>query len=627
MPVFRPSAQVRFTVRLDERADTSTLNARLKGGAETIGDFPPLPATSEGINAELQVVNNQIGSLLNQSGDIPGDQFDSRLERLRGRRIELQRAGDDPQKQPDATKRPPDQDTLVLTTLPISCQIRRTGIRDADEWEMEIDYRDLPLDPRAVRALGVEITVGTVIADEYEAGMLGSKREDGTPTSVVARQAGDFVLGSTTRLVGFADEWDVGYSSKNGDKVKLSGLDVGALPRNEPLPRGLSINLDKPIDQGVSGLLDEFASMKGLQVIYDGEGDPPIPSELMPRARKARKGKSSRKVRSGNQEMSVWDHITDVTVSLGFVPIFDGFELHISEPRTFFANADNKRTMVYGRNLDNLELARKLSGLTVPTIEVRCYDPQIGRTRWARAPEVAGKPSSGIYTPTDKPPSGGRANKVSPAGTAQDSIKVLTVKGVTDNAFLERIAQNSFDQIGRQEIEGNFSTIEITSFRSEEEGDLLNMRAGEPVEILVDSPPSDADQVPGDALSASGGALGGPVAQATSEPSTSAPTTTNFQELTAMSVARRAEYLIGIGWNPVVAQRMSQAMDSVSFNSVFRVQDVVINWSSDDGLKIDCGFYNFIVVRERPDEQDLSEPLSPGVEAAVDRALEAVGAL
>ena len=627
MPVFRPSAQVRLTIRLDERADTSTLNARLEGGTETIGDFPPLPATSEGITAELQSVNGQIGSLLNQSGDIPGDQFDSRLERLRGRRIELQRAGADPQKQPDATKRPPDQDTIVLTMLPVSCQIRRTGIRDADEWEIEIDYRDLPLDPRAVRAVGCEITIGTVIADEYEAGMLGAKRDDGTPTSVVARQTGDFVLGSTTRMVGFADEWDVGYSATNGDTVKLSGLDVGALPRNTPLPQGLNINLALPIDKGVSGLLDEFASMKGIQVIYEGVGEPPIPGDIMPRARKARKGKSARKVRSGNQEMSVWDHITDVTVSLGFVPIFNGFELRISEPRTFFANADNKRSMVYGRNLDNLELARKLSGLNVPTIEIRCYDPQIGRTRWARAPEVAGKPSSGIYTSTDRPPLASRANNVSPAGTAQDTIKVLTVKGVTDNAFLERIAQNSFDQIGRQEIEGNFSTIEITSFRSEEEGDLLNMQAGEPMEILIDAPPSDADQLAGSALSAAGGAIGGPVAQATAQASTSAPTTTDLQELTAMSIARRAEYLIGIGWNPVVAQRMSQAMDSVAFNSVFRVQDVVINWSSNEGLKIQCGFYNFIVVRERPDEQDLSEPLSDGVKSAIDDALAAVGAL
>ena len=627
MPTFRPSAQVRLTIRLDERAETSTLDSRLEGGTETIGDFPPLPATSEGIDAELQTVNGQIGSLVNQSGDIPGDQFDSRLERLRGRRIELQRAGDDPQKQPDATKRPPDEDTLILTTLPISCQIRRTGIRDADEWEMELDYRDLPLDPRAVRAVGVEITIGTVIEEEYEAGMLGAMRDDGTPTSVVARQTGDFVLGSTTRLVGFADEWDVGYNSKSGDTVKLSGLDVGALPRNTPLPRGVSINLGLPIDAGVSGLLNEFVSMKGIQVIYDGEGDPPVPADVMPRARKARKGKSARKVRSGNQEMSVWDHITDVLVSMGFVPIFRGFEMHISEPRTLLAGSTNKRTMVYGQNLDNLKLARKLSGLNVPTIEIRCYDPQIGRTRWARAPEVAGKPSSGIYTSTDKPPLASRANDVSPAGTAQDTIKVLVVKGVADNAFLLRIAQSAFDQIGRQEIEGNFSTIEITSFRSEEEGDLLNMEAGEPMEILVDAPPSDADQVPGNALSAAGGAIGGPVAQAAGSATTAAPTTTNFQELTAMSVARRAEYLAGIGWNPRVAQRMSQAMDAVAFNSVFRVQDVVINWASDTGLKIDCGFYNFIVVRERPDEQDISEPLSPGVESAIEDALAAVGAL
>ena len=598
------------------------LTAKLPGSSVTIGDFPDLPATSEGITAELISVNGQIGSILNQAGTIPSDQFQSRLERLRSRRNDLQRAGDDPQKQPGATKEPPDSDTLILTTLPVSCSIRRTGIRDADEWDIEIDYRDLPLDPRAVRAVFVEITVGTVIEEEYGAGMAGAKRDDGTLTSVVARQTGDFVLGSTTRSVGFADEWDIAYDAKNGDKVVISGLDVGALPRNEPLPRGLSINLDLPIDEGVKALIDEFPSMKGLQVIFDGEGDPPTPSDVLPAPLKARKKKSSRKVRSGNQEMSVWDHITDVLVSLGFVPIFEGFEMHIAEPRTFYANANNKRTMVYGRNLANLKFARKMSGLKVPTIEVRCYDPTIGRMRWARAPVVAGQPSSGIYTPTDKPPKAGRANDVTPAGTVQNTIKVLVVRGVMDNTFLERIAQSAFDEIGRQEIEGSFDTIEITSWESEEEGDLLNMKAGEPIEILIDSPPSGSDSKVGTALGAIGGAVGGPVGQAAFDGTTSAPTTTNVQELTAMSVSRRAEYLEGIGWNRNVAQRMSEAMESVAFNSTFRVQDVVIDWSANDGLKLQCGFFNFIVVRERPDEEDFSEPLAPGV---VDAALAAIG--
>ncbi len=627
MPTFRPSAQVRLQIRLDEREAVGTLDSRLSSNTASIGDFAPLPATSEGIEAELLVVNGQIGSLLNQSGTIPSDQFDDRLERLRGRRIELQRAGGDPQKQPDATKRPPDSDSLILTCLPIRCSISRTGIRDADEWEVTLDYRDFPLDPRIIRALFVEITIGSVIEDEYELGMLGEKREDGTPTSVVARQTGDFVLGSTTRLVGFADESGIEYDSDGGDTVTISGLDIGALPRNQPLPQGLSINLDKPIDMGVAELLDQFASMKGLQVIYDGEGDPPTPSELMPRARKARKGRSARKVRSGNQEMSIWDHITDVLGSLGFVPIFKGFELHISEPRTFYANTDNKRTMVYGQNLSKMQFARKLSGNKVPTIEIRCYDPGIGRTRWARAPKVAGKPSSGIFTSTDKPPKAGRANEVGPAGTAQDTIKVLSVRGVTNNAFLERIAENAFDQIGRQEIEGNFSTIEISSFRSEEEGDLLNMEAGDPIELLIAGPPSDSSGFVGDTLSAAAAAIGGPVGQAPAGESATAPTTTDVQELTAMSIARRAEYLVGVGWNERVAQRMSEAMDAVAFNSTFRIQDVNIDWSADDGLKIEVGFFNFIVVRERPGEADLSEPLSEGVLDAVDAALGAVNLL
>lgn len=620
MPVFHPSARVRMIIRVDERADTGKLKAKLKGQNSGVAGFPPLPATSEGIQKELIEVNDLISSTLNQADTFPGPFVADFLSDLRGRRDDLQSAGDDPQKQPNATKEPNDGDSIRLDMLPIKCSIERKGIHDADGWSIELDWRDVPIDPRVVRACFVEITLGVVAGDEYNAGMHGLRRDDGQGllSSIVPRQNGDFVLGSTTRSVGFCDTWKVGYDSDNGDGVMITGLDVSALPRQQKIGF-LSINLTLPIDKGVSALLDMFVSMRKIQVTYTGEGDAPVPAEFMPSPRKARGGKVASKIPAGDNNMSVWDHITDVCVSLGLTPIFSGFELTLAEPRTLYANAENKRTMVYGNNIADLKFSRNLVGPNAAqTIEVRCYDPVAGRLIWARAPSIPGKPASGILTPTDPIPQDRRPNQITAGGTAIEGVTTMTVKGVTDLKRLERIAENAFDDMGRQEIEGSFKTIEITSFRSDKEGDLLNMVAAEPIELLIAAPPTETDEIVGDLLGAAAAALPGPVAGALGQENTATPTTSNVQELTAMTIERRKDYLIGIGWNEEAASRMSEAMDTIGFNTVFRVHEVGIDWSIEDGLEIECSFMNFIVVRERPDEADISEPLSPEVQELLD---------
>ena len=94
--------------------------------------------------------------------------------------------------------------------------------------------------------------------------------------------------------------------------------------------------------------------------------------------------------------MTVWDHIVDTVVAVGYLPIIRGLEMYLIEPRTFYQSTSNAKKLVYGRNLKDLKYARKLGGISkVPTIEVRSPDPEIGRTRWARAPVKHGQQASG----------------------------------------------------------------------------------------------------------------------------------------------------------------------------------------------------------------------------------------
>jgi hypothetical protein len=174
---------------------------------------------------------------------------------------------------------------------------------------------------------------------------------------------------------------------------------------------------------------------------------------------------------------------------LALVPVMRGFTLYLLEPRTLFADPRRRRKMVWGKNLKGLSFSRKLGGVKCQTIEMRSPNPATGRTLWARYPVFAGQPPSGLLGKGGSPqPQKTRTAVVGPTGAADESILVQYVRGVTDLKLLERIAQNVFEEIGRQEIEGSFSTDDLDSFDSVVEGDLLDLQSGDPIDILVAKP-------------------------------------------------------------------------------------------------------------------------------------------
>lgn len=250
----------------------------------------------------------------------------------------------------------------------------------------------------------------------------------------------------------------------------------------------------------------------------------------------------------------------------------DGFDVALIRPRTHFAGTETKR-MVYGRNLEHLAFSRKLMGVKVPTIEVRCYDSEICRTRWARWPVRSGERRSGVMG-RDNPPRPLRANEVPPSGSNPDeSIKTFTVSGITDPSFLEQIAESVFEQLGRQEIEGNFVTADAWSYESEpDDGDLLGLRSGDAVELLLARADSQEDEDVG--------------------------SNATLNRIQAMDRARRRDYMVALGWDRTVADRFAALQDATGFQTTFRVSDVRFNWDQESGLKTTVDFINFITVRE-----------------------------
>jgi len=585
MTTFRPSSRVRLTLRTEEFDDTALLESRLPASESDLPTSPEVspeapaatsPASSSSASDLLTENQERRTELYSRRATMTSADFDQELARLDAERDAIVAANSS---SAEATSPPesvagtaPDDLTVLGDIEPISLQIERNALAAADTASAVLNYINAPIDPRILRAAHVELVLGVVSESDYESGMeLSTTRSDGSLTSLVEAPGEGSLLG-VTRFVGFVDSWATRYSP-DGDTISLECRDMSAQLRDLRLNPGESIDLDLPIDEGVSAFLESVsATSRGIEVTYLGEGSPPVPSASAPVRRRARRGRVARRARRGDQEMSVWDHITDVVRGLGLLPVTSDFALQITEPRTLTSTTDTKR-MVYGRNLESLEFSRKLSGVKVPTIEVRSYDPDRGRTLWARYPVRSGESASGILG-VDNPPRPLRANEIPPSGANPDEgVRVIIVSGVVDPAMLERVAQNSFDQLGRQEIEGTFSTFDSWSYDSTPTiSDLLSMKSGDAVELLVSSSSSTEDEDIGSANSLS--------------------------RIQAMDRARRADYLVSLGWDRVVADRFAALQDATGFQTVFRVQDVRISWDSSDGFKLTCSFVNFITVRE-----------------------------
>lgn len=594
MSIFRPSVQALFWLRVDELESTDVFDrlvaAQASGEGDIAGGVSTQPTvTAEQLSDPARAIDDIVASRLQLEQNVKDGVLSLESYEIARRRLEAERelvlAA---QQQPDDQPRPwmllgasPDARYGRFGVQPLSCEIERNGFRTADTARMSIDWRVLPFDPRIIRAAAVEIVIGVVDDERFVDGIAGEvDPETGLPISVIDQNPAAPLAESTTRFCGWIDEW--GSTFDESFEIELAMRDFTALFLDTPLLSTATINLDLPIDKGIATMLAEYPTLAGFPVRYIAvPGQPetaPAPrlGSSVPITSRSRRGRNARSVRSGSQSMNLWDHITDVCVALGLVPVVVDYELHIISPISQYRTQEVRR-MVFGRNLGHLEYSRKLGGTKVPTIEVRAYDPTIGRVRWARWPVRAGERGAGVLG-IDPPPRALRANEMTPSGArAEERIQTYVLQPSTDPTLMLAAARSLFEQIGRQEIEGNLETMDVASWDilndspgDTVKADMLRVRNGDALEILV--APTNLERP---------------------ELSATAPS-----EWVGLERAARVRFLVEeIGVPQPVAERIAALQDIVS-QLLFRVQDVQIMFDVDEGLKIKVSFANFIEVRE-----------------------------
>jgi hypothetical protein len=481
----------------------------------------------------------------------------------------------------------------VVGVIPKKATWNQNGIRSADTLTGKIRYIDCPIDPRILRAIGIEYYLGTVTADEYSKGIAGQTRT-GTissgmthlePLNIVPDNWIDQRGNQRTnlRFQGFVDKWRINWEDEEEPSIEFEARDNTQIVIDTEAPPGIAIATDKPLDLAIANYLSNFPNFVGLSVEYlpAGTTAPVLGQALAGTAFQPTLGPVPSQGGGAANKLSVWDYLTDVCGALGHNIRVDGTRILIQQVVTLLSSASPRRTddpfagrtvdgvqfsyrrFIWGRNLRKYVLARNYSKHQPKGIEVRCYSPRRKKDLVVRYPDVL---SQTVHLQV-KPRPGD--------GVTDQSWLVWKVKGIEDLPTLMTVAQNVYQSMCRMELELELETKNLSSFGAANlDPDILDMRTGDTFEELVRDDAEDA--------------FIGTIEQ------------------TAASVKKRAtEFLQKLGFSQDLANAAGNAYSKQGLQTTFRLRTMSIDWNPDSdgedgGVSISIHGVNYIEVRADP---------------------------
>lgn len=491
----------------------------------------------------------------------------------------------------------------TLTIVPKTANIEIPSIRQSPKFSMNYAFRDLPIDPRAVRSASVEIYIGAVSSDNFARGMLGQLEGGRLASQLIVKP-------ENLMLVGTVDNITTEHTSK-GSEVKidgrgLQGLLLDAKAHADQLQK---LNLNQTVDEVVRQLLGMDPHGKVIRdfVRVRSEEWPkgliPIPADpsLLTRVNKGQQGdKANLPMKGDSNQVGVWDVITNLCSIVGAVPYFIGNYLWIRPAKSIFTQRyagksedqngnklentvptpfkDGKprhielgdsdsidvsyRKMVFGRNLINFKMERKFGGVKVPTVKVVSMTDAKGPNKKIEAewPPVAETKA--------------RTTSVSADGKKSQTDQLVIYRpGIKSKDLLLLVAEQIFNEVGRGEMGGSASTKDLASLGGDNsDTDMLTLRPGDAIEFAADA----------------GGLASVP--QIVSE--LNRQTSASPEELTRGLTEKLgfdkdlASVLVGTSRN-----------EFAGLQNVFRISNVKYSWDIASGIGVDFDFQNYVEAR------------------------------
>lgn len=358
-------------------------------------------------------------------------------------------------------------------TLPILAQRLNVNINDytqADTFDCEIDYKTFPFDPRLVRACGVTIHMEDrkrIFKDDNTLNLI-----EPTPENTIFQ--------------GFVDEETV-QLSEDSRSVRFEGRDFTALLIDTPLIRKTPLDVSQPLDKVLQTLLSEVKSVQEIKIDNRTGQDLPILKSYYQGFGEPLAGHKNLKDRD-----TYWEVIQDLVVKAGLIAFIELDKLVIATPRTVYNKAAAVR-FIYGRNLNSLEFKRKLGrqkgfNVAVRSLNLSSKEVLISKIPIEASPDFVAKtgiPAKEITIPQVSPNGEKGEDKPAPYIT-------FRVADVASKAALTTIAENIFEEMSRQQLDGSLSTRDMCAYTDGGNGvnpaefDLLKLRIGSPLRLSID---------------------------------------------------------------------------------------------------------------------------------------------
>lgn len=469
------------------------------------------------------------------------------------------------------------QKTYKWTVIAKELKVNLNSYSEADTFDCTIDYKNLPFDPRIIRSLGVSIHIENKkqIFDLATGGGL----DPITPTK-------DNVV-----FQGFADNDSITLD-ESSRVVKIEGRDFTSLLIDREY-LGDPILLTKPVNKVIRDLLDQLPQTKvdpadkgqGLEIELLGleEKDLPTIANLTTSKGPLDGAKNARKKRS------YWDKIQELVNDSGLIAYVSIDKLVITKPRNLYDRAKSK-VFVYGRNVKNLEFERKLGrqkGFNIRVVSLNLKDKKLEE---ARIPEEAsdewikdiGIKKEAIRLPVAKVagPDNQEQGATDPEGEVAPYMTFKVSQDITSKEQLVKIGEKIYEELGRQQIEGKLTTMEMKVYNKESGFfDATKFRVGTPIEIRIDQ-----------------GDLEGlnkllPPAARNAEQDKEAQKGIEQRQRAIVDFLKRRGY---VGEKGQIAEAMAEAL--TRFDTPFYTKAVTFSLSQDRGFSMDLDFINFVEI-------------------------------
>jgi hypothetical protein len=355
--------------------------------------------------------------------------------------------------------------------LPVLARRLSVSINDynsADTFDAEIDFKSFPFDPRCIRSCGVSIHV----AD------MGSLYKDGQLNQIDLEDESS--LKNSVIFQGFVDEESIELDDERRT-VKLEGRDFTSLFLDAKYLEGKPIATTTPLDTLLEQLIGQVPGASAI-TLEDRTG-----KTLPTLAEFSQDFGALGASKNAGKDDNYWEIIQSLVAQAGLICFIEIDKLVLATPRTLY-DKKNAKQFIYGKNVKTLQFKRKLGRHKGFNVKVRYMDLATKKVLTAEIPREAdadwlkanGLKAEQVTIASVDPKTGEKTEKPGP-------VLTFRVANVKNQKQLTEIGQKIFEEMSRQQIEGELVTHDMETMDKKENAfDLTKLRVGLPIEIELD---------------------------------------------------------------------------------------------------------------------------------------------